>query len=78
MPNGQRYSNDNAAKKRKAWPVVQKHCPTKTENQCRQIIAAWIKQGLLYEDEYEDPVYRKRMGGLFAHKGTTKETDNDD
>jgi DNA polymerase bacteriophage-type len=72
MPNGQRYSNDNAATKRAAWPVVRKHCLGKTQNQCRQIISAWTKKGLLYEDEYDDLVHRKRAGGLFVRKPQTK------
>jgi hypothetical protein len=29
LENGQRYSNDNAATKRAAWKLVQKHCPDK-------------------------------------------------
>ena len=33
MPNGQRYSTDNAAKNRAAWLVVQKHCPEKSKAQ---------------------------------------------
>jgi hypothetical protein len=45
LPNGQRYSRDNVAKSRAGWPVVQKHCPTKTEAQCREIIRAWLKTG---------------------------------
>src|SRR5262249_31094615 len=65
MPNGQRFTNDNAATKRAAWPIVQKHCPDRTRGQCRQTIAAWIKQGLLSEDEYNDPIYRKPQTGLF-------------
>ena len=40
MPNGQRYSTDNAAKNRAAWLVVQKHCPEKSKAQCREIIRA--------------------------------------
>jgi AAA domain len=64
--DGQRYSNHNAARKREAWPAVQKHCPNKTRNQCRQIISTWIKTGRLYEDDYQDPVARKRQSGLFA------------
>jgi hypothetical protein len=68
LPNGQRYSNDNAAKKRGAYAVVQKHCPGKTRAQGRAIVATWIKQGRLYEDEYDDPVYEKEQNGLFARK----------
>jgi hypothetical protein len=64
MENGQRYSGSGAAKDRAAWPVVQKHCPTKTEVQCRQIINAWCRTKLLYEREYDDPVERKKRKGL--------------
>jgi hypothetical protein len=70
LPNGQRYSNDNAAKKRGAYQAVQKHCPDKTRGECRRIIAFWIAQGSLYEDEYDDPVYREPQNGLFVRKGT--------
>jgi AAA domain len=73
MPDGQRYSNHNRATKRQAWPVVRKHCPTKTQNQCRQIVSAWIKKRLLYEDDYLDPVYRRQQSGLFARNPTAEE-----
>jgi hypothetical protein len=69
MPNRQRFTNHNAATNRAAWPIVQKHCPDKTEDQCRRIIAAWIKQGLLYVDEYHDPTRRTQQSGLFAREG---------
>jgi hypothetical protein len=72
MPGGQRYSNDNAATTRAAWPLVQKYCPDKTRNQCRQIISKWIKQGLLYTDRYIDPRDRKRRTGLFVRKPTAQ------
>ena len=73
MPNGQRFSNDNAATKRATWPIVKKHCPDKTRDQYRRIVAAWIKQGLLYEDDYDDPVYGKPRKGLFARKSQQEE-----
>src|SRR5262249_46371992 len=66
LPNAQRFSNDNAATKRAAWPIVRKHCPGKTREQCRRIIANWITRGLLREEEYDDPVYRRARNGLFA------------
>jgi hypothetical protein len=68
MANGQRYSNDNRATKRAVWPLVQKYCPDKTQNQCRAIVAAWIKRKLLYEDNYQDPVYDRQQTGLFVRK----------
>ena len=64
LPNGQRYSSDNAAKSRAAWRVVQKHCPTKTKAQCREIIRTWLKNGVLREIDYDDPVYRRLQKGL--------------
>ena len=32
-------------------------------DQCREIIRTWIKNGVLYEAEYDDPVERKRRKG---------------
>jgi hypothetical protein len=63
-PNGQRYSNAPNAKERAAWCVVQKHCPTKAEPQCREIIKTWVKNGVLYREDYDDPVDRKLRAGL--------------
>ena len=64
VSNGQRYSDANAAGARAAWPVVQRHCPTKTEAQCREIIRTWVKTELLYHEDYEDPTDRKTRKGL--------------
>ena len=64
MPNGQRYTDAGGGKgPRAAWRVVQKHCQDRTEGQCREIIRTWIKNGTLYEAEYDDPVERKRRKG---------------
>jgi hypothetical protein len=64
LPNGQRFSSAGAAKDRAAWPVVQKHCPDKSETQCRQIVNTWVKTGLLRNEDYDDPVDRKTAKGL--------------
>jgi hypothetical protein len=64
MANGQRYSAAGPARDRAAWRVVQKHCPDRTEAQCREIINTWVKNGVLYDDDYEDPVDRKTRKGL--------------
>jgi hypothetical protein len=64
MPNGQRYSKASAATERAAWRVVQRHCPNKSEQQCRQIINTWVKNEVVYEEDYDDPVDRKKRGGL--------------
>jgi DNA polymerase bacteriophage-type len=67
MPNGQRYSDANAAKTRMAWQVVQRHCPTHNEAQCHAIIKAWVKSGVLYSDDYDDPIEHKSRKGLFVN-----------
>jgi hypothetical protein len=64
MPGGQRYSHVNAAEKRAAWPVVQKHCPDKEEAQCRAVIQTWVKGGTLIKESYYDPVEHKDRVGL--------------
>jgi hypothetical protein len=64
LPNGHRYSDASAARERAAWVVVQRHCPNKSEMQCREIIRAWVKSGLLYRDDYEDPVKHEPCKGL--------------
>ena len=67
LPTGQRYSTSNAATTKAPWPVVKKHAPDKTEAQCRQIIGVWIKNGVLFTDEYYDPVERKDRKGLHVN-----------
>jgi hypothetical protein len=65
LPNGQRYSGAGAAKgERAAWSVIQRHAPERTEPQCREIIRTWIKNGVLIEEEYDDPIERKSRKGL--------------
>jgi hypothetical protein len=64
MLNGQRFSVSGRATERAAWSVVNRHCPAKTEHQCREIVRAWIKSGLLYAEDYDDPVTRKPLKGL--------------
>jgi hypothetical protein len=78
LPDGQRYSNASATKEdRAAWGVVKKHCPTKTEAQCRKIVTAWVRTGLLVSRDYDDPTDRKKRKGLFVDEakrpGTTTE-----
>jgi hypothetical protein len=64
MANGQRYSAAPKAADRAAWKIVQKHCPNRTEAQCREIIRTWVKNSVLYEDDYDDPIDRKSRKGL--------------
>jgi hypothetical protein len=39
--------------------MVQRHCPDRTEAQCREIIRTWIKNGVLVSDDYQDPIEHK-------------------
>lgn len=64
MPNGQRFSDASSATSRAAWPVVQKHCPDRSERQCRDILRTWIRNGVITIEEYDDTVERKPRKGL--------------
>jgi hypothetical protein len=64
LTNGQRYSDGSKATTRAAWPVVQRYCPDRNEAQCREIIRIWIKNGVLFIEDYDDPVERKPRKGL--------------
>jgi hypothetical protein len=64
LPTGERYSNAGKADARAAWPVIQRHAPSKSERQCRDIINTWVKTRLLYSEAYDDPVARKTQKGL--------------
>lgn len=61
---GERYSDNNAAKSRAVWRVVQQHSPEKTEGQCREIIKTWLKTGLLTVVEYTSPRRHEPAKGL--------------
>jgi AAA domain len=64
LPDGNRYSAKHAAKDRLAWKVIKDHAPLKTDKQAQEIIGTWIKNGVLEEDEYDNPVTRKKVKGL--------------
>jgi hypothetical protein len=65
MRNGQRYTDKGGATgPRAAWKVVQRHCTDLTEGQCREIIKTWIGNDVLYREEYDDPIDRKKRSGL--------------
>jgi hypothetical protein len=66
MPDGRRYSKHGTATERAAWKVAQKHCPTKTEANCREMIKVWCEIELLFEKLYDDPVSRKQVQGLYV------------
>jgi AAA domain len=69
LPNGQRYSDAPKASTRAAWTVVQQHCPDRTEAQCREIVRTWVKNGVLFHEEYEDAEARKPRKGLRVNNG---------
>jgi len=62
--DGQRYSGGAAAKDRAAWQIVVRHAPGKSEKQAREIIKTWIRNKVLTEEEYFDPIARKPALGL--------------
>jgi hypothetical protein len=64
LDNGQRYSNAANAKERAAWKAVQRHCPDKSEAQCREIVRTWVKNDVLIDKPYDDPVRRDTANGL--------------
>lgn len=65
LPDGERYSGSASAKPpRAAWCVVQRHAPDKSEAQCREIIRAWLKSGLLIVEPYVSPSRREERFGL--------------
>jgi hypothetical protein len=64
LDNGQRYSNAPKAEARAVWKVVEKHCPGKPKGECLQIIHAWLKTGLLFPEDYDDPIRRETAKGL--------------
>lgn len=69
MEDGKRrYTDHNAAEDRAGWPIVQRHVPSLTEQQCRAVIKSWLENGVLYRKPYDDPIDRKKRSGLFVAK----------
>jgi hypothetical protein len=66
LPGGRLYSHQGGTRERAAWPVVTKHLGY-TEDQARNIIKTWIKNEVLRETTYDDPVDRKERKGLRAN-----------
>ena len=63
-------SDASAARERAAWKVVVDRAPGKTEAQARDIIKTWVRNGVLVNKDYDNPVTRKSAKGL--HLDTTK------
>jgi len=69
LPNGSRYSSaSSAGDDRAAWRVVKHYSPEKTEQQGREIIKTWLRNGTLYPESYDDPEQRKSRTGLRVDK----------
>jgi hypothetical protein len=64
FPSGQRYSDAPKAGDRAAWRAVLMHCPDRTEPQCREIVRTWVKNGVVFTEDYNDPIERKPRKGL--------------
>ena len=69
MDFGARYSSHHNATDRAAWKVIQKHVPDKDEAAAKNVIATWVKSGLLFNKEYFNPVDRKEQQGLHVDDG---------
>ena len=67
LPNGDRYSDHNAARDRAAWKVVAKHMPGKPEKVCRTAISKWLKNGVLISKEYYHQGRHEDVRGLFVN-----------
>ena len=69
MENGERYSatTKGGTKASGRWIGCLLHdAAGMGEAQARKVISAWLKSGVLIEDEYHCPVHRKKKIGLFA------------
>ena len=64
MPDGEFYTQGNKTTERSAWLVVQQFAPGKTEEQCREIIRTWVKNGVLVPFNYDSSTTRKSVRGL--------------
>ena len=64
LPDGSRYSHAPNAKERGAWQVIIDIAPATTEQQAREIIRQWIKNGVLVSENYKNPVTHKDAKGL--------------
>ncbi len=64
LGDGNFYTVSSKPTERDAWRVVQRFAPDKTEGQCRQVINAWVRNGVLLKFTYDHPQRRKPATGL--------------
>jgi hypothetical protein len=67
LDGGRRYSAAPSAKERAAWNVVIAHVPSLSEKQARKVIKKWVENETLVVKDYEDPVVRKTLTGLWVN-----------
>lgn len=63
-----RYVHGGAAEDRAAWKVVTRHVPALNEQQARDIISTYLKNGVLAHRKYYDPKDRKERQGLYLNE----------
>jgi AAA domain len=68
MGDDRLYSIAPSAKERAAWRVLREICPTQSEQRCRAIIAAWVKNDVFTIGEYVDKQTRKSVEGITGAK----------
>jgi bifunctional DNA primase/polymerase-like protein/AAA domain-containing protein/primase-like protein len=68
FPDGNRYSESSRAQDRAAWRVVTKHAPGTTEQQARDMITDWLRQGVLESKQYTQPKTGNPAKGLWVNK----------
>jgi hypothetical protein len=63
-----RYTNGSGRNvdDRAAWKVVVEHIQSLTPAQARQVVATWLKKGVLGNQTYRDPIERKDRLGLIV------------
>jgi hypothetical protein len=64
LPDGNRFTDGPNAKDRAAFRVVLEHAAHKSEAQGREIIKAWVRNGVLERYYYDNPQTRKPVIGL--------------
>jgi hypothetical protein len=69
LADGERYSDEGAAKNRAAWKAVKLHAKDKSEAQCKEIIKQWVKNGLLVREPYYSEKRREDLTGLRVSNG---------
>jgi hypothetical protein len=65
LPDGVRYTHAGSAKTRAAWKVVVDVVPSVMEEQAREIINTWVKNGVLVSNTYHNSKVRKDEDGLW-------------